>query len=107
MSELYNPEKVIAYKKPCSKCGAGGKVVSIRYFKKFWYKITESTKRIIDAKRSGWNCCWFCKKRTVVGETWGGTISHKKRNRLFCPECSDFIESKLTPPPDKGSAEGE
>ena len=95
MSVSYDPEVRVMFKSPCSKCGAGGRSVLIRYFKKLMFTMTEQAVRIFSRKSAGHNCCWKCKEKPEVSQVWGLVISNKERNRIFCPACSVFIQDKL------------
>lgn len=92
---MFNPEIYIQFSAPCSECNKGGTGVHVRFFKSEMFNITETSRNIFLDKGDGYNKCWKCKKAPEVGEIWGLTVSHKKRNRIFCPECSEFIGKRI------------
>ena len=67
------------------------KTIDIESFRKEMFAITDSTLMIWNNKK----CCWRCKKKPEVGENWGISINNGEKNRIFCPECAEFIENEL------------
>ena len=87
-----DPKSIVIGETLCPHCG---KVVSRKYlrfvvFRKDYFPVTEREAGIWEKR-----CCYLCKKKPVVGETWGIAIGHKEKNRLFCPECAEEIEKKI------------
>ncbi|MFW9871980.1 MAG: hypothetical protein ACFFG0_02685 [Candidatus Thorarchaeota archaeon] len=77
----------------CKHCGSGRKVINIKYFNKDFIFITTTILKIWgkDNKKK----CYRCHKKPKLGETWGVSINYNEKNRIFCSECSLFIDKKL------------
>jgi len=79
-------------KAKCEHCGSGRKVINIKDFKKNFCIIASSTIQIWNGRKK----CWICKKQPEVGEWWSISINIGERNRLYCPECSEIVERRLS-----------
>ena len=83
---------VILTTKDCT-CGRriSTRTINIKSFRKEMFPITEIIVRIWNNKK----CCWLCKKKPKIKELWGISINYDEKNRMYCPECAEFIEKQL------------
>lgn len=96
-----NPITIHLSEKKCS-CGnkVGGRSIRIQQFAEFDFKLTQRTVDIWKNKS-----CWKCKAKPVVDQEWSMSINVGERNRLFCPDCTEFIKKQLPPLPINRSVE--
>lgn len=74
----------------CKHCGSGRRTINIKSFRKDFVLVTE---RILNVWHN--KCCWVCKKKPVVGESWGISFNEGEKNRLYCQKCSEMVQEKI------------
>ena len=86
-----NVDKVVTLKEGCPHCKRGYRRIHIKAFVKDLCVVSNAVLKMWSHRK---RCCWKCKAKPQIGETWGMTLSYKEANRLFCPRCSDWLESE-------------
>lgn len=80
-----------------TKCACGRikskRTMNITAWEKELFAITPKMTNIFSKSNKR---CWKCKNKPIIsGELWGLSINKGEKNRLFCPECSNYIQQEL------------
>ncbi len=95
---------VVLSKNHCENCDhvTGKRTINIKHFKKNFVPLNKSALKIWESRKTK---CWWCKKKPVLGETWGLSINPPEKNRVWCAVCAEKLEKELNEAPELSKAE--